>query len=112
MRQTRLLMVVAVACVTIAVGMAVSTHIVRGQSSPPIYNPYPTGILPSDIASEETRVQTEIAGIEKLSSHTVASINTSGNGRQPANTYEHRLCGTTNTRRLTAIRLDYISIPE
>ena len=65
MRQTRLLMVVAVACVTIAVGMAVSTHVVRGQASPPIYNPYPTGILPSDIASEETRVQTEIAGIEK-----------------------------------------------
>jgi cytochrome c peroxidase len=65
MRQTRILMVVAVACATIAVGMAVSTHIVRGQSSPPIYNPYPPGILPSDIASEETRVQTEIAGIEK-----------------------------------------------
>jgi cytochrome c peroxidase len=65
MRQTRLLMVVAVACVTIAAGMVVSTHIVRGQSSPPIYNPYPPGILPSDIASEETRVQTEIAGIFK-----------------------------------------------
>ena len=65
MRQTRLLMVGAVACVTIAAGMVVSTHIVRGQSSPPIYNPYPPGILPSDIASEETRVQTEIAGIFK-----------------------------------------------
>jgi cytochrome c peroxidase len=43
------------------------THIVRGQTavSPPIYNPYPPGILPSDIASEEMRVQTEIAGIFK-----------------------------------------------
>jgi cytochrome c peroxidase len=63
MRQTRLLMAIAVACVTIAVGMAVSTHIVRGQSSPPVYNPYPPGILPSDINSEEARIQREIAGI-------------------------------------------------
>jgi cytochrome c peroxidase len=63
MRQTRLLIVVAVACVTIAVGMAVTTHIVRGQSSPTIYNPYPPGILPTDISSELARVQTEITGI-------------------------------------------------
>ena len=64
MKQTRL-MAIAVACATIATATVVSTHIVRGQSSPPIYNPYPPGILPSDIASEETRVQTEIAGIFK-----------------------------------------------
>jgi cytochrome c peroxidase len=63
MRQTRLLMVVAVACVTIAVGMAVSTHVVRGQASPTIYDPYPSGILPSDIATELTRVETEITSI-------------------------------------------------
>jgi cytochrome c peroxidase len=56
-------MVVAVACVTIAVGMAVTTHIVRGQSSPTIYNPYPPGILPSDVGSELARVQSEITGI-------------------------------------------------
>jgi cytochrome c peroxidase len=62
-RQRRLLMVIAVACVTIAVGMAVTTHILRGQSSPTIYNPYPPGILPTDIASELGRVQTEITGI-------------------------------------------------
>jgi acyl dehydratase len=64
MKQTRL-MAIAVACATIATAAVVTTHIVHGQSSPPIYNPYPTGILPPDIASEETRVQTEIAGIEK-----------------------------------------------
>jgi cytochrome c peroxidase len=63
MKQTRLLMVIAVACVTIAAGMVVSTHIVRGQSSPPVYNPYPPGILPPDINSEEARVQREITGI-------------------------------------------------
>src|ERR1700742_4946507 len=63
MRQTRLLMVAAVACVTIAVGMTVSTHIVRGQSSPTIYDPYPTGILPPDIAPELARVKREITDI-------------------------------------------------
>jgi cytochrome c peroxidase len=63
MRQTRLLMVIAVACVTIAAAMVVSTHIVRGQASPPVYNPYPPGILPADINSEEARVQREITGI-------------------------------------------------
>src|SRR5580704_7197661 len=63
MKQTRLLMVIAVACVTIAAAMVVSTHIVRGQSSPPVYNPYPPGILPPDINSEEARVQREITGI-------------------------------------------------
>jgi cytochrome c peroxidase len=64
MKQTRL-MAIAMACATIATAAVVTTHIVHGQSSPPIYNPYPTGILPTDIASEETRVQMEIAGIEK-----------------------------------------------
>ncbi|MDX6464402.1 MAG: cytochrome c peroxidase, partial [Acidobacteriaceae bacterium] len=63
MRQSRLLMVVAIVCVMIAVAMVVSTHIVRGQSSPTPYNPYPPGILPSDIAPELTRVEGEITGI-------------------------------------------------
>jgi cytochrome c peroxidase len=31
--------------------------------TPPIYNPYPPGILPPDISSEEQRIQTEIHGI-------------------------------------------------
>lgn len=63
MRQLRLWMVVAVACATIAIGMVVTTHVVRGQSSPTIYNPYPSGILPTDIATELTRVETEITSI-------------------------------------------------
>lgn len=32
--------------------------------NPPLYNPYPPGILPSDIASEEARIIREITGIE------------------------------------------------
>ena len=63
MRQLRLWMVVAVVCATIAIGMVVTTHVVRGQSSPTIYNPYPSGILPTDIATELTRVETEITSI-------------------------------------------------
>src|SRR5258708_4141856 len=63
MRQSRLLMVVAIVCVMIAVAMVVSTHIVRGQSSPTPYNPYPPGILPAEMAPELPRVEGKITGI-------------------------------------------------
>jgi cytochrome c peroxidase len=47
--------------------MVLTTHIVHGQSQPPatIYNPYPTGILPSDIVSELARVEREVDFIEQ-----------------------------------------------
>jgi cytochrome c peroxidase len=66
MRQTRLIALVVAACMTIAVAMSVSRHIVHGQSQPPttIYNPYPTGILPSNITPELARVLREVNGIE------------------------------------------------
>ena len=32
-------------------------------ASPPIYNPYPSGILPADVASETARVQGEVQSI-------------------------------------------------
>jgi cytochrome c peroxidase len=35
------------------------------ETRPPFYDPYPPGILPSDIASEAARVQREVNGIEK-----------------------------------------------
>src|ERR1700733_3996094 len=47
--------------------MSITTHIVRGQmnaASTPVYNPYPTGILPSDISSELARVEREVDFIE------------------------------------------------
>ena len=52
--------------VTLAIGTVFTTHIVHGQSQPPasIYNPYPTGILPSDITTELTRVEGEVDFIE------------------------------------------------
>jgi cytochrome c peroxidase len=53
--------------VTAALAMVLTTHIVHGQSQPPtsIYNPYPPGILPSDIASELARVEREVDFIEQ-----------------------------------------------
>ncbi len=46
----------------IAVGMAVFIHLARRLSSPPVYNPYPPAILPSNISSELARVKGEITG--------------------------------------------------
>src|ERR1700733_10218337 len=63
------LLVFAASCATIAGAMSFSMHIVHGQSWQPApqlppYDPYPPGILPSNIASEELRIQREITGIE------------------------------------------------
>ena len=66
MKQSRLVALGA-ACAVIAAAMSITTHIVRGQmnaASTPVYNPYPTGILPSDISSELARVEREVDFIE------------------------------------------------
>ena len=69
MRQTQFI-ALAVAFVMIVIAMSISAHIVRGQDegtaarSAPSYNPYPPGILPSDLSSEITRVQREVDLIE------------------------------------------------
>src|ERR1700693_5382953 len=65
MKQTQLAVIAGVS-VTAALAMILTTHIVHGQSQPPatIYNPYPTGILPSDIVSELARVEREVDFIE------------------------------------------------
>lgn len=57
-------------CAAVAVAMSNSGHIVRGQSeesaavSATAYNPYPPGILPSDLSSEIIRVQREVDLVE------------------------------------------------
>ena len=58
----KVLLVVAVACATIAGVMSLSLHTVHGQST--TYNPYPPGILPSNIDTELARVLREINFIE------------------------------------------------
>jgi cytochrome c peroxidase len=55
-----------VACATVAGVMSLSIHVVHGQSAPvaTTYNPYPPGILPSNIDTELARVLREINFIE------------------------------------------------
>jgi cytochrome c peroxidase len=70
MRRARLIAMGA-ACAAITIAMFISGHVVGGQSeaaSSPItqvYNPYPPGILPSDLSSETARVQREVDLIEE-----------------------------------------------
>ena len=66
LKQSRLVAVGA-GCLVIAAAMSITTHIVRGQmnvASAPAYNPYPPGILPSDLRSELARVEREVDFIE------------------------------------------------
>jgi cytochrome c peroxidase len=65
MKQKHLAIMAGVSA-TLAIGMVFTKHIVHGQSQPPttIYNPYPTGILPSAIVSELARVEREVDVIE------------------------------------------------
>jgi cytochrome c peroxidase len=58
---------VAVACATV-LGILTVSHTMSGQRekpppSPPIYNPYPPGILPDDLDAEIERVRREVRGI-------------------------------------------------
>jgi cytochrome c peroxidase len=70
MKQPKLI-ALAAACIPVAISLSIPSHIVHGQntgSDPfpgPFYNPYPPGILPFDIASEEARIQREVDGIEQ-----------------------------------------------
>jgi len=70
MRRTRLI-ALGTACATITAVMFISVHVVGGQSeaasspSTQVYNPYPPGILPSDLSSETARVQREVDLIEE-----------------------------------------------
>ena len=67
MTGTRLLMIsVAVLCV-VALCMSAPETKVSAQSAAtpePVYNPYPPGILPSDLNSELARVLREVDSIE------------------------------------------------
>jgi cytochrome c peroxidase len=63
MRHIRLIGLSAL-CVTIAAGLLITSRILSAQSGTPTpYNPYPPGILPSNLNSEIARVQREVRGI-------------------------------------------------
>jgi cytochrome c peroxidase len=74
MGRARLTKISAV-CSTIAVALLISAWLMSAQNgaqeakaapavTPPIYNPYPPGILPPDLDSEILRVLREVAFIE------------------------------------------------
>jgi cytochrome c peroxidase len=65
MTRTRLIGF-GVVCAMIAGAMSLSIHVVHGQSGPAatVYNPYPPGILPSNIDTELARVLQEVQVIE------------------------------------------------
>ena len=70
MRKPRLIALTVAFAAIVAAAMSISTRIVRGQSeknaagSALAYNPYPPGILPSDLSSEIARVQREVDLVE------------------------------------------------
>jgi cytochrome c peroxidase len=63
MKQTHLAILAGVS-VSAALAMVLTIHIVHGQAAPPVYNPYPSGILPPDLDTEIARVLREIDFIE------------------------------------------------
>src|ERR1700719_4974723 len=76
MKERRLIALV-ILCTGVAVTLLISAELISGQNGavsannkkdrdepPPIYNPYPQGILPSDINSEIDRVIHEVDNIE------------------------------------------------
>jgi cytochrome c peroxidase len=69
MRQARLI-ALAVVLVVIVTAIFISAHLFRGHregpaaGSAPLYDPYPPGILPSDLNAEIIRVQREVDFIE------------------------------------------------
>jgi hypothetical protein len=62
MKRTILLSVSAIGAVIAATTLP-SPGAAQGLPQPPPYNPYPPGILPSDIGTEQTRIFNEIQGI-------------------------------------------------
>jgi cytochrome c peroxidase len=76
MRERRLAALV-ILCATVAATLLISTELLSAQNGvgqegkkgdrdepPPFYNPYPPGILPSDLAQEIERVRSEVRSIE------------------------------------------------
>src|SRR5580658_8136477 len=69
-----MLIITSAVCAAGLIAVIVGSHAVSAQDEhaskgdkdkpPPVYNPYPPGILPADLNSEIMRVQQEIRGIE------------------------------------------------
>ena len=69
------LIALTIACTAGMIAISIGSHTVsaqddnqddnRGEEPPPVYNPYPPGILPADLEPEIARVLREIDVIEQ-----------------------------------------------
>jgi cytochrome c peroxidase len=64
MIRRRLTVVSVAVCFVMAISICLPATKLLAQSPAPVYNPYPPGILPSDLPSELARVLREVNGIE------------------------------------------------
>src|SRR5437899_3926916 len=75
--RERRLTALVILCATVAATLLISTQLISAQNGvgqegkkgdrdepPPFYNPYPPGILPSDLTQEIERVRSEVRSIE------------------------------------------------
>jgi cytochrome c peroxidase len=71
--KRNMLLITSAVCAAGLIAIVVGSHAVSAQNEPgkgdkdkppPVYNPYPFGILPADLNSEIMRVQREIRGLE------------------------------------------------
>src|ERR1700691_5643018 len=110
------LLVFAASCATIAGAMSFSIHIVHGQSQNwqpapqlPPYDPYPPGILPFNIASEEARIQREVTGIENEAIEEWQGLPPGNHGGNPANLSGQRISGSRSTGKAAKLRPEHVS---
>ena len=99
---------------TITVAMFISAHLVGGQSgaSSPItrvYNPYPPGILPSDLRSESARVQREVDLIEERALARWHTLKRADSDRSAADNSEYGDGSNGSARRTYAFRQEYFA---
>lgn len=106
------LAIMAGVSVTAALAMVLTNHIVHGQSQPPasIYNPYPMGILPSNLDSEVARVLQEVDFIENEAIGQWKALPPPDFDGQPANTSGHRSCLNRNTRQVDELRQNHVAL--
>ena len=92
------------AIVVFALIVASQTVPAKEGPLPVAYNPYPPGILPSDLGSEMERVRREINLIFQQGLGQWRALPPPTLTGQPPNTAEHRLSGGTNTRQADELR--------
>ena len=119
MRRIRRLRLIAISAVcTAAASLIVAYGAAPGKDHggdrdkdkpPPAYNPYPPGILPSDLDSEIERVRREIRFIEEEAIGQWRALRASDADRSTANSSEHWTAGKRITRQAHELRREHVA---